>query len=247
MVEKIIAVISDVHGNSWALSAVLEDLKKRTVDVIFNLGDSLYGPLDPAGTFQLLRKQDMVSISGNEDRLIVESVDSCNKNNTIKYVLSELGSEALHWLRTLPLTRAVDDFFLCHGTPEKDDVYLIEKITPRGVELRNAHELLREIRTIKQAVICCGHSHMKNLLEPCPGRYIVNPGSVGLPAYEDPLPHPHAMESGNPNASYCIVKKENNRYRIEHVLVSYDWEAAAECATGNYRDDWSNWLRTGKA
>jgi len=102
MAEKTIAVISDIHGNSWALQAVLDDLKKRNVDVIFNLGDSLYGPLDPAGTFQLLRKQDPVSISGNEDRLIVEYVDSRNKNSTIEYVISELGTEAFRWLRSLP-------------------------------------------------------------------------------------------------------------------------------------------------
>ena len=247
MIEKTIAVVSDIHGNSWALQAVLDDLKKRNVDVIFNLGDSLYGPLDPAGTFQLLRKQDPVSISGNEDRLIVEYVDSRTKSPTMEYVLSELGVEAFQWLRSLPQTRIVDDFFLCHGTPEKDDAYLIEKITPRGVELRNTRDLLREICNIKQAVICCGHSHMKNLIEPCPKKYIVNPGSVGLPAYEDYLPYLHVMESSNPNASYCIVKKENDRYRIEHILVSYDWEAAADCAANNRREDWSKWLRTGKA
>jgi len=246
MVEKIFAVISDVHGNSWALQTVLADLKKRNVDVIFNLGDSLYGPLDPAGTFQLFRKYDMVSISGNEDRLIVESVGSRTKNSTLVYVLSELDSEALHWLESLPQTRTVDDFFLCHGTPNKDDEYLFEKVTPRGVELRNAHELLSEIRTINQAVVCCGHSHMQNLLEPCPRKYIVNPGSVGLPAYEDSLPYLHAMESGNPNASYCIIAKENGRYCIEQILVPYDCEAAADCAVNNRREDWSKWLLTGK-
>ena len=44
-----IAIISDVHGNSHALKAVLEDIKHRKAEMIINLGDSLYGPLDPLG------------------------------------------------------------------------------------------------------------------------------------------------------------------------------------------------------
>lgn len=50
-----IAVLSDIHGNFWVLQAVLEDIKKRAITTIFNLGDSLYGPLDPAKSFQLTR------------------------------------------------------------------------------------------------------------------------------------------------------------------------------------------------
>ena len=44
-----LAVISDVHGNSAALDAVLADAERLNVDQVVNLGDSLSGPLDPAG------------------------------------------------------------------------------------------------------------------------------------------------------------------------------------------------------
>ncbi len=40
-----IAVISDIHGNRWALEAVLEDINRRGIKRIANLGDCLYGPL----------------------------------------------------------------------------------------------------------------------------------------------------------------------------------------------------------
>jgi predicted phosphodiesterase len=40
-----IAVISDIHGNIFALKAVLEDIKNRNVDTIICLGDLVgYGP-----------------------------------------------------------------------------------------------------------------------------------------------------------------------------------------------------------
>ena len=46
MIDKKIAIISDIHGNSIALSEVLQDIMKKEIDTIINLGDSLYGPLD---------------------------------------------------------------------------------------------------------------------------------------------------------------------------------------------------------
>lgn len=36
-----IAIISDVHGNITALNTVLKDIKKRNINKIFCLGDSI--------------------------------------------------------------------------------------------------------------------------------------------------------------------------------------------------------------
>jgi hypothetical protein len=48
------AIMSDIHGNVDALKAVLLDIKKRGIKDIYNLGDSLYGPLFPLETYKLL-------------------------------------------------------------------------------------------------------------------------------------------------------------------------------------------------
>jgi predicted phosphodiesterase len=72
--EKIIStslvVIADIHGNRWALEAVLQDINRRGVGQIVNLGDHLTGPLDPAGTADLLIGRDMVNVRGNDDRAL---------------------------------------------------------------------------------------------------------------------------------------------------------------------------------
>ena len=49
-----LVVIADIHGNRWALEAVLQDIDRRGIQQIVNLGDHLTGPLDPAGTADLL-------------------------------------------------------------------------------------------------------------------------------------------------------------------------------------------------
>jgi predicted phosphodiesterase len=63
------AVLADIHGNIWALEAILADARRRSIRSFINLGDTLYGPLEPAATAECLMALDLVSIQGNEDRV----------------------------------------------------------------------------------------------------------------------------------------------------------------------------------
>jgi len=56
-------------------------------------------------------------------------------------------------------------------------------------------------------VILCGHTHIQRSVSLPTGQTVVNPGSVGLPAYEDDSPTYHKMESGSPHARYAIVSR----------------------------------------
>jgi len=78
-------------------------------------------------------------------------------------------------------------------------------------------------------------------------RLIINAGSVGLPAYSDEQPYPHKMESGSPHAKYCIVSRDDSAYSVEFIEVLYNWSKAAEIASVNNREDWAQWLKTGRA
>ena len=46
MFEKL-GVIADIHGNALALEAVLQDAQHRGARRFVNLGDIIYGPLQP--------------------------------------------------------------------------------------------------------------------------------------------------------------------------------------------------------
>jgi putative phosphoesterase len=213
------AVLSDIHGNRWALEAVLRDIERRGVRDIVNLGDSLYGPLDPEGTSKILLELDLPAVRGNEDRLCPE----------------------FPWLATLPKTLEMDGLFLCHGTPLRDDEYLLHEVRESGVFPRS--DLAGLTASIRQATVLCGHDHIPGFVVLADGKRIVNPGSVGLPAYTDDLPHPHAMETGSPHARYGIVTEQE----VERIEVDYDWDAAADRALENSRPDWARWLKTGRA
>jgi hypothetical protein len=74
---------------------------------------------------------------------------------------------------------------------------------------------------------------------------IVNPGSVGLPAYTHTGPEPHVVETGSPHARYALLEQRDRGWRVELVGVAYDHISAAHQAQRNDRPDWEVALRTG--
>ena len=78
------------------------------------------------------------------------------------------------------------------------------------------------------------------------GALVVNPGSVGWPAYDDDHPYPHVMEAGTPHARYAIADDATGRWSAEFRTVDYDWEQAAAIAEANGRPDVAGALRTGR-
>lgn len=240
-----LAVIADVHGNRWALEAVLQDIDRRGIQQIVNLGDHLTGPLDPAGTADLLIERDMLSICGNDDRVLFTPAEELSSSQ--RYTREQLTPAHLHWLRTLPTTAVVaDELFVCHGDLF-DAPYLLEQVEASGVCLRSTGEIEASVADIAQPVILCGHSHVPRTVSHPQGKLIVNPGSVGLPAYTMETPFPYAMESGSPHARYALLHRMQNAWQVEHVQVPYSSELAATVARGNQRADWAEWLTTGRA
>jgi len=245
LLNQKIAIISDIHGNSLALEAVLSDISRRGIDTVFNLGDSLYGPLDPLGTFKLLIEHDITHIMGNCDRIIFESLDD-DSSSTVNYVKQSLTTEAINWLQQHPSSLTIDDIFLCHGTPNSDEVYLLEEMKKEGATLKSPKDIIDALEYVEQSVVLCGHSHIPRTVYLPNGKLIINPGSVGLPAYIDDLPVPHKMESGSPHANYTIIEKNSTNWLVDQISVPYDWKKAAAMAELNQRQDWADALRIGR-
>jgi predicted phosphodiesterase len=250
--ERSIAIIADVHGNRWALEAVLRDIDRRGIEQIFNLGDNLLGPLDPVGTANLLIERNIPGISGNGDRELIVAPEQ--PSASLLFTSGRVESAHLNWLRTLPAMAVVaDDLFLCHGTPASDETYLLETVTDSGsVLLRETSGIVGDVAGVGQPLIFCGHSHQPRTVFLPSGQLVINPGSVGLPAYTEELPAAqgsilHGMEAGTPHARYAVVTKEGMGWRVEMVLVPYDWALAAGVARDHGRADWAEWIATGRA
>lgn len=243
------AAISDVHGNRWALEAAVTDIGRLGIGTIVNLGDSLWGPLDPAGTAELLMALDPLSVSGNEDRIVLAPDPKTAGTATWRFVSSQLEPRHLEWLRGQPVTAvaAGGQALLFHGTPRRDDEYLLETVGPAGAAPRPPAEVDAILGTAAQTLVLCAHSHVPRTAPLPSGRLAVNCGSVGLQAYDDDAPFFHVMQNGTPQARYAVLERTPSGWTAEQRRVDYEWEAAAAAAERNARPDWARWLRTGRA
>lgn len=240
-----LAVVSDIHGNLAALQAVLADIQRRGADVLVNLGDSLSGPLYPAETADLLISLKLPTIRGNHERQLLES-DPAEMNKSDSYAHCVLRPEHRAWLNALPKTLwLTEEVFLCHGTPESDLAYFLETVEPAGVRLATEQEAAARAGSIAASLILCGHTHMPRQMRLADGRLIVNPGSVGLQAYDWDVPYPHKMEVGTTEARYALIEKTTAGWQASFMAVPYDWDSAATLAESRARPDWAVALRTG--
>lgn len=241
-----IAVIADVHGNAAALEAVLARLRLETIDLLVNLGDCASGPLWPAEAVQMLRDATPLHIRGNHDRAL--GADSPEKlGASDRFAWERLSKEDRLWLAGLPgEAEPVAQVKCFHASPGSDETYLMEQVVAGRLLPADAGEVAERLGPGRAGLVLCGHSHQARLLQLADGTLIVNPGSVGCPAYDDPTDPPHVSECGSPHARFALISMAD-RVTVEHHAVAYDWAAAAQQAERNGRPDWAHALRTGAA
>jgi predicted phosphodiesterase len=248
-----IAALSDVHGNLPALEAVLDDIAREGVDATLNLGDILSGPLWPAQTADRLMALHLPTIAGNHERQLLSGR---RLSASDAHTAARLSDTHRAWLAALPATlHPAPDVACCHGTPTSDLIYLLETVTDDldrtagrpGIRAATAAEVTQRLAGFGAGgLVLCGHSHVPRMLQLDDGTLVVNPGSVGLPAYDDGHPHPHVVETGTPHARYALLTRRAAGWQVELRAVPYDHATAARQAEANGRGDWADAMRTGR-
>lgn len=243
-----IAAISDVHGNVYALTSVLAALASDDVDILVNLGDHLSGGIAPAATADLLMTTPAISVRGNHERQLLET-PPMQMSASDRLAHDEIHHEHRQWLRTLPMRAlAAPGVLAFHGSPDDDLEYLLETVTPAGARPATPDEVERRLSGyLAFDLLLCGHTHLQRSMRLDAGPLIVNPGSVGWPAYADEHPHPHVMESGSPHARYAIIDDRSGQWEVEFRAVTYPWDEAAASALEHGRDDIHHAILTGRA
>ena len=229
------AVLSDIHSNLEALSAVMEALASERVDRVLCLGDVMGYGADPTACLARVQASQAVVIGGNHDLACVGKIDLEWFNDAARaavlWTRDQLSCTDLDWLRRLPLTATEGSFTLVHGSlryPERFE-YL--------VDIAHAVDTMTACRTLMCLV---GHTHLPCVVEydrtrrqivrtltraeeltdvafrdtPETMRYVVNPGSVGQP------------RDGDPRASFALIDTDEKRLSIHRV--PYNVETAAQ-------------------
>ncbi len=241
------AAIADIHGNSDALAAVLADIESQDISRVVNLGDVFSGPLDAAEVAEILRPFDFLTIRGNHDRYLIEQ-DPQEMAPSDAAAHAQLNSATLDWLRDLsPTARMGQEVFLCHGTPASDEEYWLEHPTDAGgIAMASQTAITARANGINAALILCAHSHIPRAIRLDNGRLIVNPGSVGCPAYADETPVPHIVETGAPDARYAILDRSAAGWSVSFRAVPYENRRMINLAQAAGFTDWAGALTSGR-
>jgi predicted phosphodiesterase len=201
--------------------------------------------LYPRETADRLIPLDLPTIRGNHERQVLAG-DRERMGLSDQWALDCLRPDQLDWIAGLPATLHVgDDVLLVHGTPESDLIYFLDTLTDAGCREATPEEVEGRAGQTDSRLILCGHTHVPRAMRLDDGRLIVNPGSVGLQAYESDQPVPHRIETGSPHARYATVTRKGTHWTAEFHAVEYDWDAASAIAKANGRPDWAVALRTG--
>src|SRR5882757_3703253 len=235
-----LAVIADIHGNVVALEAVLADVKARGVDAIVNLGDCVSGPLWPRETMDLLDTLALPTVRGNHDRWVAETPRE-GMYPSDAFACDRLTPAQRTALGTLPARLDLGEGIVAvHGTPADDNHYLLEDVVAGRLALATSSDVGSRLGGLSASLLLCAHSHQPRIAHGPGGLLIVNPGSVGCPAYADPTPpSPHVSETGSPHARYALLTREARQWRFDLIPVTYDWDRASAFAAANGRPEWA--------
>lgn len=121
------AVLSDIHGNYEALTAVMRDIDRFTVeqrvsvDAVWCLGDIVgYGP-QPRECVQMIREICSVCVAGNHDWAAIGKLDLDEFTgvaaNSAEWTSAQLSPQDRIYLRGLPELVSAGEFTVTHGSP----------------------------------------------------------------------------------------------------------------------------------
>ena len=152
------AIISDVHANAIALSAVLEDARRCGAKKLLCLGDVVgYGP-EPESTVSTIRARAAFTLAGNHDDAVSGRLDASDFIDLAADAVSRhreaLSEENLAWLKSLPYTYNGKSFLCAHG----------DFTSPRTFEyVSNEQEAAANFAATKAQLMFLGHSHVPGI------------------------------------------------------------------------------------
>jgi predicted phosphodiesterase len=214
-----VAVLSDVHGNLAALSAVRAALKKERPDHVLIAGDHVFQGPDPAGVVDALREMEASGatiVQGNTDVAVADFDYAAafpwftdgvpdSFRDAAEWAHDQLGDERIAWLRRLPSERRLmlDDTMLlgCHASPGSQTQGFDPQLDPTVT--------IERISRTDARVICCGHTHLPEIRD-LGWKVIVNAGSAGW------------VFDGDPTASWALIEVDGDTADAEIRRAEFD-------------------------
>ena len=202
------AIISDIHGNIYALRNIIDKIDDEKVDFIICLGDLVgYGP-HPNEVVSFIKKKNILCIKGNYDASVVDGsytfIRETETNSfSLPWCVNELRAENKYFLDNLPLSITMEfnnkKIKFVHGSPNKINEYLFE----------NEENTKNVMLNLEEDILVCAHTHIPSV-KSFNDKLFINCGSVGKP------------KIGVPDSTYCLLEiNKNGMVKAEIKYASY--------------------------
>ncbi len=194
-----IAILSDIHGNIFALQAVLKEISKKKVDKFFFLGDLTGYYYHPKDVYNLLLENQAFMILGNHEQILFDCIDGIINPEDIRQrygsghriALEQFSTSEIESLRELTEshTEILNGTKLSfhHGAPFDKNFYLYSDTDKEILTKCDSDALFTFV----------GHSHYP-FVSKLSKTTLVNVGSVG-----------QSRQMGG-YASWCLLNLNNN-------------------------------------
>jgi len=181
-----IAILTDIHANLPALTAVLSEVRRLGCGRIYHAGDLIdIGPY-PAEVVDLARACDMICVRGNHEAWLMGDApvglgkglrDQAEMEHE-QWTLSRLDQAQRDFIRGMPpiVRETIDSvhFSVVHFALAADG-RSISDVSPLWSDAR----ILDLFARTPGALICFGHLHERRFNRTYRGRRFLNPGAVG--------------------------------------------------------------------
>lgn len=225
-----LAVISDIHGNCFALNHVLADIQRQGIERIVCLGDALQGGAQPAQTLGRLRTLNCPVVMGNADAWLVDGQETSPQEQVSEqqlavraWSLAQLTEQDIAFVQqfqpTIEIPLEGGHKVLCfHGSPHSFNDIILPT---------TSNEMVHQFLDGWEATLLTGgHTHTQQLRRVGQGWYF-NPGSVSL-AYNWERSEPDkGLMRVDPWADYAIVSIEGDSFGITFRHVPFDADKLA--------------------
>ena len=223
--ERLFAILGDIHANVDALNVVLDDCRAAGVTDFLCTGDVVGYNACPKECLQTVREIGCPVVMGNHDFYVSsrQNLEDFNPNAAavVEWTRKQLSAADIYWLRNLPFSLVTTGITLVHSTMDQ----------PENFGYVFDH-LQAEANFLNQRTPLCfhGHTHCPMIYEkqlsgvshidahdfqlPVGRKYFINVGSVGQP------------RDGDPRASYVLYEPRSRTVRFRRL--AYDVAAAQE-------------------
>ena len=227
-----IALISDIHSNTVALKAVLNDIENRGIHRIFCLGDLVLKGSSPCEVVDLVREKCEVVLKGNGD----DGAVNPQRIKAKEWYAEKLGEERLKYLDNLPMYK---DIYISgslvrmfHAT-KNDFNYRVLDTSP----IEEKMKLFEGENNVIPDIVIYADIH-KQYMEKIKNKTILNIGSVGNSFEISIIDNKDVNMEEVTQAHYCIIEgevdcKERKPLSIQFVRVPYNINEEIELARAN--------------